>query len=67
MGVDQQVHRAGALKQTNKTHKTGRHRSKGAIDNELKGAYFVNNIFTLCSSMTGIDHRTENEISHFNV
>lgn len=38
MGVDQQVHRAGALKQTNKAHKTGRHRSKGAIDNESKGA-----------------------------
>lgn len=37
MGVDQQAHRAGALKQKNKTHKTGRHRSKGAIDNELKG------------------------------
>lgn len=37
MGVDQQAHRAGALKQTNKAHKTGRHRSKGAIDNELKG------------------------------
>lgn len=30
-------HRAGPLKQTNKSHKTGRHRSKGAIDNELKG------------------------------
>lgn len=44
MGVDQQVHRAGALKQTNKAHKTGRHRSKGAIDNELKGAYIVNKI-----------------------
>lgn len=39
MGVDQQAHRAGALKQKNKVHKTGRHRSKGAIDNELKGAF----------------------------
>lgn len=37
MGVDHQVHRSGALKQTNKGHKTGRHRSKGAIDNEQKG------------------------------
>lgn len=37
MGVDDQVHRAGSLKQTNKSHKTGRHRSKGAIDNEGKG------------------------------
>lgn len=42
MGVDQEAHRAGALKQKNKAHKTGRHRSKGAIDNELKGSYFVN-------------------------
>lgn len=41
MGVDQQAHRAGALKQKNKTHKTGRHRSKGAIDNELKGELSV--------------------------
>lgn len=39
MGVEQQVHRAGSLKQTNKTHKTGRHRSKGAIDNDLKGEF----------------------------
>lgn len=37
MGTDQQAHRAGALVQKNKTHKTGRHRSKGAIDNDLKG------------------------------
>lgn len=39
MGTDQQAHRAGALKQKNKTHKTGRHRSKGAIDNDLKGKH----------------------------
>lgn len=39
MGVDHQVHRSGALKQTNKSHKTGRHRSKGAIDNEQKGVF----------------------------
>lgn len=45
MGVDQQAHRAGALKQKNKAHKTGRHRSKGAIDNELKGTHFVNKTF----------------------
>lgn len=37
MGVDHQAHRSGVLKQTNKGHKTGRHRSKGAIDNEQKG------------------------------
>lgn len=37
MGVDGPAHRSGALKQSNKSHKTGRHRSKGAIDNEQKG------------------------------
>lgn len=37
MGTDQPAHRSGALKQTNKHHKTGRHRSKGAIDNDQKG------------------------------
>lgn len=49
MGTDQQAHRAGALVQKNKTHKTGRHRSKGAIDNDLKGKLpnvFVNNIYS---------------------
>ncbi|XP_067645009.1 pre-rRNA-processing protein TSR1 homolog isoform X1 [Eurosta solidaginis] len=30
-------HRPGPFKQTNKAHKTGRHRSKGAIENVLKG------------------------------
>lgn len=31
------IHRAGSLKQVNKTHKHGKHRSKGQIDNENKG------------------------------
>ena len=26
------AHRSGALKQSNKNHKTGKHRSKGAVD-----------------------------------
>lgn len=43
MALGQSGHRSGPLKQTNKSHKTGRHRSKGAIDNELKGKIF--NIF----------------------
>lgn len=30
-------HKPGPLKQQNKGHKTGRHRSKGKIDVELKG------------------------------
>lgn len=37
MGVEPQTHRPGALKQTNKSHKTGRHRSKGTIDKDQKG------------------------------
>lgn len=40
MALGQSGHRSGPLKQTNKSHKTGRHRSKGAIDNELKGNFF---------------------------
>lgn len=37
MGTGKEGHRAGVLKQTNKAHKTGRHRSKSAIDNDQKG------------------------------
>lgn len=39
MGLDSHAHRSGSLKQTNKSHKTGRHRSKGAIDSALKGEF----------------------------
>jgi hypothetical protein len=39
MGLEsaQERHRPGALKQQNKAHKHGRHRSKGAIDSAAKG------------------------------
>lgn len=55
MGTDNKAHRAGSLKQTNKKHKTGRHRSKGAIDNDQKGLFisvqlgfwFLNFLFSL--------------------
>lgn len=40
MGSDRVAHRAGVLKQKNKAHKTGRHRSKGVIDNDQKGECF---------------------------
>lgn len=33
----QETHRPGVLKQSNKPHKTGRHRSKSAVNNEVKG------------------------------
>lgn len=39
MGIEkpQIVHRAGGLKQTNKLHKHGKHRSKGTIGVATKG------------------------------
>ena len=37
-------HRPGIFKQTNKTHKTGRHRSKGIIHKDTKGM-FINLLF----------------------
>ncbi|XP_069801789.1 pre-rRNA-processing protein TSR1 homolog [Dendropsophus ebraccatus] len=36
-GEKQAAHRAGAFKQQNKAHKTGRHRGRGAQDRENKG------------------------------
>ena len=33
----QETHRPGAFKQQNKSHKTGRHRSKGQVDKQAKG------------------------------
>lgn len=47
MGTDNKGHRAGVLKQTNKAHKTGRHRSKSAIDNDQKGTILLKNIVFL--------------------
>ncbi|GAB1859733.1 Pre-rRNA-processing protein TSR1 homolog [Camponotus japonicus] len=35
--MKQETHRAGSFKQANKQHKTGRHRSKSAVNNEHKG------------------------------
>ncbi len=37
-------HRPGAFKQQNKAHKTGRHRSKGQIDNTNKGKVEVKSL-----------------------
>lgn len=41
MGTDSKGHRAGSFKQVNKPHKTGRHRSKGAIDKDQKGWFAI--------------------------
>ena len=35
----EEAHRPGAFKQQNKSHKTGRHRSKGQLEKATKGAY----------------------------
>lgn len=37
MAIEGTVHRAGALKQTNKGHKHGKHRSNRQLDTENKG------------------------------
>ena len=33
----QETHRPGALKQQNKSHKAGKHRTKGQLEREVKG------------------------------
>lgn len=52
MGIEkpQAVHRPGLLKQANKLHKHGRHRSKGSIDLGTKGIqfYFIKLILLNC-------------------
>lgn len=48
MAIEGAVHRPGALKQTNKTHKTGKHRSKGEIDNLNKGTDLLKFPFIIC-------------------
>jgi hypothetical protein len=51
MGVEsgQDRHRPGALKQQNKAHKHGRHRSKGVIDNAMKGTGMTEWLFDMLS------------------
>lgn len=44
--IKQETHRPGAFKQSNKQHKTGRHRSKSAINNDFKGKFSVHVIVT---------------------
>jgi hypothetical protein len=40
MAITGTVHKAGSLKQTNKAHKHGQHRSKRSIDTDNKGNLF---------------------------
>ena len=37
----EEPHRPGAFKQQNKSHKTGRHRSKGQLEKSNKGTYVL--------------------------
>lgn len=50
MALGSSVHRAGALKQTNKLHKTGKHRSNRQIDNDNKGEFCNHRILHLLFS-----------------
>uniref|UniRef100_A0A8D8XGS9 Pre-rRNA-processing protein TSR1 homolog n=1 Tax=Cacopsylla melanoneura TaxID=428564 RepID=A0A8D8XGS9_9HEMI len=47
--VEQQRHRPGLLKQTNKTHKHGKHKSKGSLETLKKGK--VNNVKALSKKL----------------
>lgn len=51
MGITtkQETHRPGVFKQINKAHKTGRHRSKGTIGNEVKGKLTILFNFLCCT------------------
>ena len=60
----EEQHRPGAFKQQNKTHKTGRHRSKGQLDKDTKGTQvlhldvFVSRWYTFTTVMSKLcsDH-----------
>ena len=50
----QHSHRPGALKQQNKSHKHGKHRSKGQLDRDVKGIQCTTvYIAVLCSIQVG--------------
>ncbi|KAK3916328.1 Pre-rRNA-processing protein TSR1-like protein [Frankliniella fusca] len=53
----QERHRASALKQSNKVHKHGRHKSKGVIDNETKGKVSVKSLTKRNKKNLGKDER----------
>lgn len=50
MGLNkpQERHRPSALKQQNKAHKHGRHKSKGVLDNETKGNFITSTCMFSC-------------------
>ncbi|XP_063973599.1 pre-rRNA-processing protein TSR1 homolog [Diachasmimorpha longicaudata] len=57
MGTGQEVHRPGGFKQSNKAHKTGRHRSKGSISSALKGKVSVKTLTKRSKKQLGKEAR----------
>lgn len=55
----QAVHRVGSLKQTNKSHKTGRHRSKGSIEAIKKGKVNKVKISKKIHALTRIERKNQ--------
>ena len=55
MADSQAKHRPGPMKQTNKTHKHGRHRSKGKMDEINSGILAVFRIDTIIVLTVAID------------
>lgn len=56
----QQSHRPGALKQQNKSHKHGKHKSKGQLDKETKGE-------TNCDQVYGIWQDNPNFLNDWSI
>ncbi|KAL1460744.1 hypothetical protein WDU94_012696 [Cyamophila willieti] len=57
--VEQQRHRPGLLKQTNKTHKHGKHKSKGSLETLKKGKVNVKVISKKVKKSTREDRRNQ--------
>lgn len=49
-------HKSGPLKQQNKTHKHGRHRSKSEIDKNNKGIFLCELYQDICGRVTIVDN-----------
>ena len=56
---DQPVHKPGPLKQSNKAHKHGRHRTKSQLDNAHRGRVSVKNLSKKTKVLSRIDKRRQ--------
>lgn len=59
MAVEQERHRPGLLKQTNKTHKHGKHKSKGSVETLRKGKVNVKTISKKLKKSSREDRRNQ--------